>query len=185
MSTSRKKTYKTPGRKGVYDDTCPKRGYELAAIGLTNEKLALAFGVDVTTIGLWLKEREEFSDAVRAGKYEFDHGVEKTLLQRAVGYETEEVKEETRKDKNGNIISRVETRVRKQVAPDVTAMIFWLKNRKKSEWADVHKQEITSNINLSIPETKDIENLLTKEEIQYARKIAKLKLKQVRGVSSN
>ena len=30
---------------------------------------------------------------------------------------------------------------REHVAPDTTACIFWLKNRRRNEWRDVHKHE--------------------------------------------
>lgn len=35
----------------------------------------------------------------------------------------------------------------KDVAPDTTAQIFWLKNRKPNEWRDKQNVEITGNIN--------------------------------------
>jgi len=34
-------------------------------------------------------------------------------------------------------------RVKKHVAPDVTACIFWLKNRRPAEWRDKVQQEIS------------------------------------------
>lgn len=47
----------------------------------------------------------------------------------------------------------LEKKVVKQVAPDTTAQIFWLKNRKPAEWRDKreieHGGEITNNIDLS------------------------------------
>ncbi len=53
-----------------------------------------------------------------------------TLYQRAVGYEvrTEKV------FKDGASIIRVETT--EHVPPDVTAQIFWLKNRRRENWRE-------------------------------------------------
>ena len=54
--------------------------------------------------------------------------------------------------------------VTKQVAPDVTAQIFWLKNRNNKRWKDVKRQEITG---------KDGENLFPQPslvEIASAKK---------------
>jgi hypothetical protein len=59
-----------------------------------------------------------------------------TTHNRAVGYSYETVKIFC--DKNGKV-----TRVpyQEHVPPDVTACIFWLKNRKPSEWRDVQQME--------------------------------------------
>lgn len=181
---AKKKGYKTPGRKGVYDNTYPGRVFELASLGLTNEKMAIAFGVNITTFEYWTRKHEEFSEAMHKGKEKFDTGVEKTLLQRAMGYSYEEVQHRTGVDSQGREYSYT-TATTKQVLPDVTAMIFWLKNRKRTEWADVHKQEITSNVTLNTPPPSQIEHLLSPEEQKFIRSIALKQLKQVRGVSSN
>lgn len=55
--------------------------------------------------------------------------MENALFKRAVGYEYEEVREET---KNGVIIKRIVTT--KHIPGDTTAQIFWLKNRKPDYW---------------------------------------------------
>ena len=39
----------------------------------------------------------------------------------------------------------------KQVAPDTTAQIFWLKNRKPQEWRDKKETEVTGNLNVNNP----------------------------------
>ena len=43
--------------------------------------------------------------------------------------------------------------LKKHVPPDTTAMIFWLKNRKKGEWRDrmdhEHSGEVTTRITVS------------------------------------
>lgn len=41
--------------------------------------------------------------------------------------------------------------VTKQVAPDTTAQIFWLKNRKPKEWRDKKETEVTGNLNVNNP----------------------------------
>ena len=52
-------------------------------------------------------------------------------------------------------------KVKKQVAPDTTAQIFWLKNRKKEQWREkvevVKTDEDLQNINKNI---SNIANLL-------------------------
>ncbi len=39
----------------------------------------------------------------------------------------------------------------KQVSPDTTAQIFWLKNRKPKEWRDKKETEVTGNLNVNNP----------------------------------
>jgi hypothetical protein len=61
----------------------------------------------------------------------------------------------------------------KEIAPDVTAQIFWLKNRRPDKWRDKqeveHSGETTHNIrsepdlsNLSVEELKELEAILSK-----------------------
>jgi len=67
--------------------------------------------------------------------------VENALLKRALGYEYEEVKE---KFEDGVITERTVTK--KEVVPDTTAQIFWLKNRKPDKWRDKPAYEDTSEL---------------------------------------
>jgi hypothetical protein len=65
------------------------------------------------------------------GKAEADNRVERSLYERANGYSYDA--EKIFCDKNGKV-----TRVpyREHVPPDVTAGIFWLKNRDPAHWRD-------------------------------------------------
>ena len=95
--------------------------------GLTQQQIADNLGINIDTLINYKKKYPEFSEALKKGKEVIDIEVENALLKRALGYNYEEITYE-----NG-----VETkRVTKQVAPDTTAQIFWLKNRKKKEWRD-------------------------------------------------
>ena len=176
--------YNLPGRKGVYDDRCPERAYELSKIGLTDKQLALAFGIHIDTIYTWKADHEDFLYAIIAGKEIHDNGVQKTLLQRAMGYEYEEVSTTKRKTKEGELITNI-TSTTKHILPDVTAMIFWLKNRHKAQWADVHRQEITSNLNIRIPKPSEIQNILSPQEQELIQSIALKQTGAIKGVSSN
>lgn len=103
--------------------------------GLTNEQIAYNIGIRDKTLYEWKNKYSEISEALKKGKEVIDRHVENALLKRALGYEFDEVTSELIQGK------LIETKVvRKQVAPDVTAQIFWLKNRKPREWRD--KQEI-------------------------------------------
>ena len=123
-------------RPSKYDpDRHPLWAEGLAKTGKTNAAIAAAFGIAKSTLQEWEKNYPELSVALKIGKSEADTQVERSLFKRAMGYEYEEVKTVN----NGE---RVEKTV-KQVAPDVTAQIFWLKNRKPEEWRDKVHQEVT------------------------------------------
>lgn len=99
--------------------------------GLTDEQIAKNIGINRDTLYRWKKAYPDFSDALKRGKEVVDRQVENALLKRALGYTYDEVTFE------GDVEVK---RVRKQVVPDTTAQIFWLKNRKPEDWRD--KREI-------------------------------------------
>jgi transcriptional regulator with XRE-family HTH domain len=62
----------------------------------------------------------------------------------------------------------LEKKVVKQVSPDTTAQIFWLKNRKPAEWRDKreieHGGEITNNIDLSGLSVEELRKLARSDD---------------------
>ena len=98
-----------------------------AKSGLTDEQIAKNIGIATSTFYEWKKKELEFSEALKKGKEVIDFEVENALLKRALGYEYEEETYE-----NGILTKKV----KKHVAPDTTAQIFWLKNRKPNNWKD-------------------------------------------------
>jgi len=122
--------------------------------GLTDEQIAYNMGISRSTLGEWKKKYPVISDALKRGKEVVDRQVENALLKRALGYEYDEVTYE-----NGKEVKRV----RKQVQPDTTAQIFWLKNRKPHEWRDKPENdqlkrivELLSKLNLSQEEINEL-----------------------------
>ena len=103
--------------------------------GLTNEQIAHNIGVNVGTLYKWKKESEEFSNALKKGKEVVDREVENALYKKAIGYEYEETITEIFEDGNGKKRKHVR-KFKKYAHPDVTAQIFWLKNRKTTDWRD-------------------------------------------------
>ena len=95
--------------------------------GLTDEQIAKNMGIAPSTLYEWKKKSKEFSESLKKGKEVIDFEVENALLKRALGYEYEEETYE-----NGILTKKV----KKHVAPDTTAQIFWLKNRKPNTWKD-------------------------------------------------
>lgn len=99
--------------------------------GLTDEQIAKNIGVARKTLFEWKQRFSDIGDTLKRGKDVVDRQVENALLKRALGYEYTEVKTKT----EGGIVTEVTTTT-KQVVPDVTAQIFWLKNRKPESWRD-------------------------------------------------
>lgn len=114
--------------------------------GLTNEQIAENLGIGKTTFYKMIKEHSELSEHLKKGKEVIDYEVENALLKRALGYKYEEKTYESIYDKELDIhTERLTKRVTKQVAPDTTALIFWLKNRKPKQWRDKVDIEGESN----------------------------------------
>lgn len=124
----------------------PKRAYRLALLGLTNEELAVSFGVSPKTIVKWMKNHPRFNQSVTKGREEADSKVAQSLFKRATGYKIQDTYIAVIK---GEIVTHEYT---KEFVPDTTAAIFWLKNRQKDKWADVWKMEHTGHIDLQAPE---------------------------------
>lgn len=98
--------------------------------GLTDEQLARKIGVSRSTLADWKNRFPDISDALKKGKEIVDIRVENALLKRALGYEYDEVMVEDSEDGYKRRVTK------KMVLPDVTAQIFWLKNRRPDKWRD-------------------------------------------------
>ena len=116
--------------------------WSLALKGATDQELAEAFGVSKRTILRWKNEHPSFAEAYQRGKDVADAKVKKALYQRAIGYEVIEKESTVDVDpKTGESKPvRVKT-ITKQIAPDTMAIMYWLNNRSKGEFAQ--RQEVT------------------------------------------
>lgn len=115
--------------------------------GLTEEQIAEKMGVSRKTLFNWKKQHLPILHALKKGKEVIDRQVENALLKRALGYQYDEI------TKEGGEITKVVT---KEVQPDTTAQIFWLKNRKPTEWRD--KQEISHENHIPVTIVNDLDD---------------------------
>ena len=117
--------------------------------GLSDKQIAHNIGITQTTLYEWQKRFPELSEALKKGKEVVDREVENALLKRAMGYEYDDVTQEPVTDKDTGVTEmRVTKRVTKQIVPDVTAQIFWLKNRKPDEFRDKRDVELSGSVDL-------------------------------------
>nr|DAV12899.1 MAG TPA: terminase small subunit [Caudoviricetes sp.] len=128
--------------KGKYQEWLTKEGLlrlqGWARDGLTDEQIATNVGINVATLYRWENEFCDIRNALKDGKEVVDRQVENALLKSALGYMYDEVTEERRDDEL--VVTKV---VHKEVQPNTTAQIFWLKNRKRAEWRDRVENAIT------------------------------------------
>lgn len=101
-------------------------------LGATDAELADVLGVSVRTVHNWKLTKPGFADALKAGKEVADERVERSLYHRAIGYEQEEVKIFMPAGAEKPVYAPYTAKI----APDTTAAIFWLKNRRPDLWRD-------------------------------------------------
>lgn len=105
--------------------------------GLTEEQIAQNMGISYRSLCRWKLQSDKIGQALKESKEVADRVVENALYKRACGYKYDEVTYERKFNADTETVEMVETkRVTKEVLPDTTAQIFWLKNRKPDEWRD-------------------------------------------------
>ena len=167
MATKKKSN---AGRKGLYkewleaDSLIKLEGW--ARNGLTDEQIAHNIGITTTTLYDWKKKYPQFAEAVKRGKEVVDIMVENALLKSAMGYSYDEVVKERVFDYETETSKVVEVkRTTKEVAPNPTSLIFWLKNRKPEAWRDT--KVVDAAVQVKNPfegiDTADIKKLIGDE----------------------
>ena len=148
--TFNKKGMAKVGRKMKYDDSFPERVQELAEKGLSDREISKQLGISTTVFYEYKNEIPEFADALKKGKEPIDNEVENALYKRAMGYDYEEQVSEVRISENSTQHPSVVRTLKKHIPGDVTAQIFWLKNRMPKEWRDGRNIELTDKDGASL-----------------------------------
>jgi hypothetical protein len=87
------------------------------------------------TVDNWLGVHAEFATAVRKGRAAADAGIARKLYRRADGYDYVAEKVFLHRGEAKKVDYRV------HIPPDVGACIFWLRNRRRQQWADRPRAE--------------------------------------------
>lgn len=120
------------------------------------DEIASKMGIQRQTLFTWRKKYPEINRALGVGKELIDYKVENALLKAALGYTTKEIKVTLgKKMLNGETYEVLKETTTREVAPNVTACMAWLNNRKHDQWKRnrdkvLELDEEDSNINITI-----------------------------------
>jgi len=129
------------GRPSDYKPEYAEQAAKLCALGATDDEMADFFGIHRSTLYRWKLDHPDFCDAIKAAKEVADERVERSLYQKATGYDyTEEQAIKVKLEQHREEVEVVE--VRKHSPADTTAAIFWLKNRRRDLWRDKTELEV-------------------------------------------
>jgi len=117
--------------------------YKYCLLGASDKDLADFFYVEESTINNWKIAHTEFMESIKRGKELADANVASRLYSRATGYE-QKTDKIFQFQGNPVIVPTVE-----HIAPDTTAAIFWLKNRRPKDWRDKQDIEVSGNVSFS------------------------------------
>jgi hypothetical protein len=116
--------------KDTFDDKKLEEAKEISKGGCTEVELAKKLNISIQTLNEWKETYPELMRLIEENSEYYDDKVEQALIKRALGYEYEETEIVASKDGK---TSRVK-KIKKEVPPDTSAIIFWLKNRKPKKW---------------------------------------------------
>ena len=136
------------GRPTKYKAEYVEQAKKLCQLGATDLEVADFFEVDVRTLYRWKGEHDKFCQALKAGKEKAAERVIRSLYHRAVGYTYDAIQI--------NVFQGVPviTPHKEHVPPDVTAAIFWLKNRQPEKWRDKHEHSHDGTLDVNLDEVR-------------------------------
>jgi hypothetical protein len=123
---------KRRGRPSLFKPEYVEQARKLCMLGHTDLEIAQFFDVTDRCFYKWKVQHPELVQALRAGKEVADSRVERSLYARAVGYNYEAVKIFMPAGRANPVYAPYT----EHVPPDVTAGIFWMKNRDPAHWRD-------------------------------------------------
>lgn len=133
----------------VYDpDRTPKIVFALASVGKTDAEIAYLLRISGCALSKWKAKYPEIKSVLNDAHRGVDKDIENALAKAALGLETSQQSIRGRMV-NGQLVPAEGQRATVK-APSVTAMIFWLKNRRPDIWRDTYEQKHSGEINSNI-----------------------------------
>ena len=117
----------------------------MAKLGATDADLADALEVSISCVRKWRVRYPEFAEATNLAKGDADASVERSLFERARGYNYQAVKIHFTKDGDA-----VEHPYIEHVPPDTTAALAWLNNRQPESWRNRREVDADGNVTVIV-----------------------------------
>lgn len=152
--------------------------------GIKKQDMAYKMGISFPLFSKWQRTYPEIKEALKAGKEVVDYKVENALLKSALGFKTKEITVTIgRRQINGEWVDITKETKEKEIAPNVTACLAWLNNRKPDIWKrnrdkDIEINDEESDVKITIVRGKNneldddvnTETSINKNDIQKAKK---------------
>jgi hypothetical protein len=168
------------GMTTSYRPEYAKQVYYLSLLGATIAIIAMYFNVTPDTINKWGRANPSFADSIKRGGVDFDMQVAERMGQLALGYDYTESEEWDVYNKKTGEVVRMHKIYHKHRQPDVTAQIFWLKNRQRGIWTDVSRTELYTQTDINIKKQIDL-SVLSNVESESIKQIAIAMLSKDKG----
>lgn len=126
------------GRKNAYDEIIkPQFDFieKQLANGATEEQVAEALGVSMSTWCKHKSENVEFSEFIKKSRRNLVGLLRSAIVKKALGYDYIEEKQYKTMSKDGGEHIKVE-KFKKHMSPDVAALNLCLKNYDKENWSN-------------------------------------------------
>lgn len=152
------------GRPSIpYDKTLhPRWAWSLAIVGKTEPQIAAAMGISLTTLKKWKNQEPDFASAIKTSKEVSDGEVVASLYKRACGF----IAHEDKVTKDGDVV-----RCDVEIAPDVAACIFWLKNREPKVWRDKQDVNLSGHVDAGKPDLTKVSESELKAALSLVDKL--------------
>jgi hypothetical protein len=163
---------------GKWQTDISYRVYHLCLLGLTNQDLAIALGMSLSSMEKLMRTDEDVKAAALKARQIADSMVAKAIYKRATGFYYEDTHVSVIKDRDGEP-TVITTPVRKYQHPDTGAAIFWLTNRQPEFWQNQLKVRHDGTVNVKHA-NMDLSDL-DETELNVLKKIG---LKQLASVNN-
>jgi len=159
------------GRPTKFTKEIKVKAEKLSRRGFTDVEISEIIEVSERTVNRWKIKQPEFCQSMGLWKDNADEKVEKSLFERACGYEHPETKVQFVQGKDGGKWETIDTV--KHYPPDTPAASLWLRNRRPKDWRDKIDHELAGKdggpIEIqSSPEDKKLLQQIAKELFKKA-----------------
>jgi len=140
--------------------------YNYCLLGATDKRIADFFDVTEQTVNNWKNDHPSFFESMSAGKIQADAVVARALFKRATGYIGKKTVTASFQGEIGDI-----QEVDEHIQPDITAIMFWLRNRQPEVWRnnpeptdDDGGEKKAFNITFNVREPVNIEEVMNEPQ---------------------